>query len=637
MLEIVGMKHIDMDQRLADCLRFLSVDAINCANSGHPGMPLGMADVMTVLFREVLRHEPTVPNWSERDRVVLSNGHGSMLLYSALYLSGYQWDIDDLKRFRQYGSPACGHPEYDIERGVEATTGPLGQGLGMAVGMAAANWMRFEKDKDRPKVFCFVGDGCLMEGISHEACSLAPHLFSRGLIVLWDDNGISIDGSVDHCAERSVCQRFESYGFQVIQAVDAHNFAEIRAAFNQAVDADKPCLIQFKSVIGKGCESVEGSAKAHGQPLSQEALDQMRKDRQWPHLPFEIPDELRAAWDMRLRYANAKNKVDIAETIAGFDYTLLDQYAQDTLATRKASSLIINTYLKDQTGIVGGSADLAASNLTLIKQSETLNHSRVGAKNIAYGVREFAMFAIANGLSLSGYIPYVGTFLVFMDYGKSALRTAALMKKRVIYVLTHDSIAVGEDGPTHQPVEQLTTCRSMPNVRLWRPCGLWETAVAWEEALKREDGPTVMALSRQTLPPLDNKRIDEIRVGAYLLKKAKNPVVTIMASGSEVLLALAAADKIEDELESKVDVLSVPCWDLFDSIKNKQNLIRVASARVLVLEAGCSMAWRGYVTDVSQIVGVNDFGQSAPGPVVQENMGFHIDQVCEKLKQLIVE
>ena len=513
------MKHI---KTLANAIRFLAVDAIHAAQSGHPGMPLGLADVMAVLYLEKLKHEPTVPSWVHRDRVVLSNGHGSMLLYAALHLSGYPVSIDDIKRFRQMDSVCAGHPEYDAQLGIEATTGPLGQGLGMAVGMAVGIKRRVELGvQDPSNVYCFVGDGCLMEGISHEAASLAPHLLEKGLIILWDDNGISIDGHVRGWMEQNVCERFESYGYHVIPNVDAHDPMAVSDALDQAAAVKQLVFIQLKSVIGKGCSRVEGSEVAHGQPLKRDDIKQMRTSLNWPYAPFEIPQSIRSQWDRRHQWPNAVSEPEskpLEINIESLDW-------QRELSTRQASALVIKRCIAQHPEIVGGSADLAASTLTNMDEG-------VKATSIDYGVREFGMFAIANGLSLAHMIPFVGTFLVFLDYGKSALRLAALMKVRVVYVLTHDSVALGEDGPTHQPVEHLSSIRAMPNVELWRPCNLLETAVAWQQALLKTDQPTVLALSRQTIPSVPLVDQKQVAKGYYHLIKVHEPV------GQLLLLAL---------------------------------------------------------------------------------------------------
>ncbi|MDC3180587.1 transketolase [Gammaproteobacteria bacterium] len=604
----------------ANCLRFLAVDAIDKAQSGHPGMPLGMADVMTVLYLDFLKHQPQNPQWEDRDRVVLSNGHGSMLLYAALHLTGYAITIDDIKNFRQIGSICAGHPEYEIEKGVEVTTGPLGQGIAMAIGMAIGIKRRKHmRLQSQSHVFCFVGDGCLMEGISHEASSLAPHLLDSGLILLWDDNGISIDGSVDGWMEYDVCQRYRSYGFKVITDVDAHDFAAIRMALSQAKKSNQPVLIQFKSTIGKGCKFVEGQAKAHGQPLKKEYIQAMREALDWPYQPFEIPHEL--AQDWLKKDTNEIRQPAVQEQIK-LDLSLLTKLNQD-LSTRQASSIVINQCLKHIPQMFGGSADLAASTLTNFSEEGYFTKDQPQHRNIAYGVREFAMFAIANGIALTQLIPFVSTFLVFLDYGKNALRLAALMRLRVIYILTHDSVFLGEDGPTHQPVEQIATCRAMPNVELWRPCGLFETAIAWEQALENTSKPSVLALSRQKMPKMDVADFALIRRGYYDLIRDKQATHALIATGSEVALALSLAQRLQSKDGIICNVISVPCYDRFIE-SDIDTFLEIKADKRMVIEASSPMPWYRVVSNPKQIIGISEFGLSAkPGDIAKH---FSMDQ-----------
>lgn len=612
---------------LANCIRFLTVDAVVKANSGHVGMCLGLADVMTVLFREVLRHNPKQPQWNNRDRVVLSNGHGSMLLYSALYLSGYDWKIDELKQFRQLRSCAAGHPELDVAKGIEVSTGPLGQGFANALGMAIAKERlnALYPGKFDYITYCFVGDGCLMEGISHEVGALAPTLIKSGLVVIWDDNGISIDGKIEPWFEKDVLKRFSSYGFEVIESVDGHNEEEIKAALLKAKASSKPCFIQMKTVIGKGCRAIEGDAKAHGQPLNEKMVEDMRQDLNWEYGPFEIPETLMKEW---LVDSTEQNQFDLPEP-ASCKEALWSWYLEqqvEPMASRKLSSHVLQVLYKHYPHLVGGSADLTSSNLTGLPNAGLMNQHGFDNSYIAYGVREFGMFAIANGLALSGLTPYVGTFLTFVDYGKNALRMAALMKLRVVYILTHDSIGLGEDGPTHQPVEQLVMCRATPGVELWRPCNLAETTVAWIEALSYQ-GPTVLALSRQTIPVVEGKEYDDIVQGAYLLVKTDKPEGAILASGSEVPLALEIAKKLKDKI--KLDVISVPSLDRWES-NPKSGVIRVKREHCFVIEAGSCFSWLGYASK-AHIFSVDSFGFSANKEEMYKEFGLTVDEISGKI------
>lgn len=611
---------------LSNCIRFLTVDSVLKANSGHVGMCLGLSDVMTVLFTEFLKHDPKNPQWVNRDRVVLSNGHGSMLLYSALYLSGYDWDIETLKRFRQKGSEAAGHPEYDLKKGIEVTTGPLGQGLANALGMAIAKerLQSMYPEKIDYTTYCFVGDGCLMEGISHEVGALAPKLVSSGLVVIWDDNGVSIDGKITPWFEQDVLKRFKSYGFHVIENIDGHDFSQIRAALKQAKQVEKPCFIQMKTTIGKGVLEIEGEALAHGQPLDQSMVDRMRSHLKWPHPPFEIPSKLKQQWESNSALADdwviPQDTIDSEHIWQWY----LNQ-GERKVATRKASSQVLIEIAKQGKNLIGGSADLSASNLTTLPDSGLMNEHCFENRYIAYGVREFGMFGIANGLALAGLTPYVGTFLTFMDYGKNALRMSGLMKQRVIYVLTHDSIGLGEDGPTHQPVEQLVSCRAIPNVRVWRPCNLAETVVAWLDAMSYQ-GPTVLALSRQPIEVSNEVSRSEIEKGGYVLKKVKGAKGVILATGSEVELALQVADQLDIPLE----VMSIPCLSIWNGEINYDR------ESCFVIEAGSSLGWGEYAPR-KNIFSVDAFGISAKYEDVYAHFGLQVDKIAKTIKDILYE
>lgn len=613
---------------LSNCIRFLTVDAVMKANSGHVGMCLGLAEVMTVLFTEFLKHDPKRPDWHNRDRVVLSNGHGSMLLYSALYLSGYDWSIDELKAFRQMGSEACGHPELNVKKGIEVTTGPLGQGFANALGMAIAKERLnaiYPGEFDYT-TYCFLGDGCLMEGISHEIGALAPKLVSKGFVVLWDDNGVSIDGQIDPWFERNVLKRFESYGFEIIENVDGHDVLKIREALSKAKKASKPCFIQLKTVIGKGCKEIEGHHKAHGQPLNPNMIENMRKDLKWEYGPFEIPEDLLAQW----RSSTVESKAFEFKKEPDYKKILWDwceSVELESKASRQYSSMVLHEIYKHHPHLLGGSADLTSSNLTGIKDMGIMNDHAYDHPYIAYGVREFGMFAIANGLALSGLVPYVGTFLTFMDYGKNAVRMSALMGLRVIYILTHDSIGLGEDGPTHQPVEQLVTCRATPGLEVWRPCSLHETVVSWIAALSN-NGPTVLALSRQAIDMVPKASFEEIEKGAYWLEKQDNPDIAILASGSEVPLALRVAKLLEGK--ASVDVISVPCMDR----GNLESVIKVDRSRCFAIEAGSRYSWYKYA---EHVFSVDEFGHSASANDVYEAFGLTEKTIFDKIVETIDE
>ncbi len=519
-----------------------------------------------------------------------------------------------------------------MAKGVEVTTGPLGQGLANAVGMAiAAQRLQalYGSDKVDYHTYCFVGDGCLMEGISHEAGALAPKLIQSGLTIIWDDNGISIDGQIDPWFEQDVLSRFKSYGFKVIENVDGHDFAQIRQALDTAKAADKPCFIQMKTVIGKGCIEIEGSEKAHGQPLSPAQIAAMREHLSWPYEPFDIPDALKAQWDMTEK-AESYNKSFVLPGLEDAVPALLqwlDGQEDQALATRQLSSQVLQVLKNEIKHLVGGSADLAASNLTYLSPNEIMNNHQYGAQNIAYGVREFGMFGIANGLALSGLLPFVATFLTFVDYGRNALRMSALMKQRVVYILTHDSIGLGEDGPTHQPVEHLAMIRATPNIQLWRPCNLQEVVLAWVSALQFE-GPTVIALSRQKIdkvPRGDNKLVAQ---GAYYLKNIPDAKATILATGSEVPIALAVSEKLKQK-GLGINVVSVPCLEKLS--RSEVGKMLNNRAQQFVIEAGSRLGWEAWAP-TDQIFSVNEFGLSAPAKAIYQHFGLDADKITDVIE-----
>ena len=653
---------------LANAIRFLSIDAVQAANSGHPGAPMGMADIAEVVWRGVLRHNPADPQWPNRDRVILSNGHGSMLIYSLLHLTGYDVTIEDLKSFRQLHSRTPGHPEYGYTAGVETTTGPLGQGLANAVGMALAERTlaaQFNRD-DFPIVdhhtYCFVGDGCLMEGVSHEACSLAGTLGLGQLIVFYDDNGISIDGDVRGWFSDDTPARFESYGWQVIRGVDGHDATEIETALKTArQESSRPTLICCRTVIGFGSPNLAGSEKTHGAPLGDAEIQATRDALGWTHGPFEVPADIRHAWDAT--EAGAKAQAEWAQLFARYReqypelaaeferrvsgelpadaMTTLDQAIRQTqsespkLATRKASQNAIEVVAKVFPEVLGGSADLGHSNLTVWPDCQANTVTNPGGNYLHYGVREFAMCALMNGVALhGGFLPFGGTFLIFMEYARNAVRMAALMKQRVIYVFTHDSIGLGEDGPTHQPIEQLASLRATPGLETWRPCDTTETFVAWKEAVAYQ-GPTALALSRQGLAnqPRDDQQLADIARGGYVLKPETGALdLIVIATGSEVELAVAAADI----LGSGVRVVSMPSTSRFDQqdASYRESVLPGTCAKRLAIEAGHPDGWYKYVGLQGAVIGMRTFGESGPGGEVMKHFGFTVDHVVETAKAL---
>lgn len=659
-------------RELANAIRALSMDAVQRANSGHPGMPMGMADIAEVLWNDFLRHNPGDPHWSNRDRFVLSNGHGSMLLYSLLYLTGYDLPIEELENFRQLGSHTPGHPEYDPEHGVETTTGPLGQGLSNAVGMAlaervlAATFNRPNYDVVDHFTYVFAGDGCLMEGISHEACSLAGNWRLGKLICFYDDNGISIDGNVEGWFTDDTPQRFDAYGWQVIPDVDGHDSAAVKQAIEAArACIDKPSLIVCKTVIGWGAPTKQGTEATHGAPLGEEEIAKTREALGWPYPPFEIPDEIREAWDAKTRGAAAEEDWEKQFARYRAEYPdlaveyqrrvreeLPDRWPEQAdrfiasvadsgkaMATRKASQVALDGFGPLLPELIGGSADLTGSNNTVWSKSKTITGEDTCGNYIHFGVREFAMTAILNGLALHrGCLPYGGTFLVFSDYARNAVRLAALMGQRVILVYTHDSIGLGEDGPTHQPIEQLASLRMIPNMAVWRPCDVVETAVAWRAAIENEGGPTALVLTRQSLPfhPRDEHRLNEIRRGGYVLVDSdEEPEIILIATGSEVGLAVEAAAELGAR-GRKVRVVSMPCTSVFDAQDEsyREAVLPSSVSRRLAIEAGVTQWWGGYVGSGGRVLGIDRFGESAPAGDLFQYFGFTVDNVVRLASDL---
>ncbi|NMG31186.1 transketolase [Aromatoleum evansii] len=653
-------------------IRALAMDAVQQANSGHPGAPLGMAEIAEVLWRHHLRHNPANPKWADRDRFVLSNGHGSMLIYALLHLTGYDLPIEELKRFRQLHSKTPGHPEYGYTPGVETTTGPLGQGITNAVGMALAEKM-LAAEFNRPghaivdhHTYVFLGDGCLMEGISHEACSLAGTLGLGKLIAFYDDNNISIDGHVEGWFTDDTPKRFEAYGWQVIADVQGHDAAEIDAAIRAAqANTTQPTLICCKTVIGAGAPNKQGSHDVHGAPLGAAEIAATREHIGWTHAPFEIPAEVYAAWNARDKgaaleagwdqrfaaYAQAfpAEAAEFKRRMAGelpADWSahidaviakIVDK--AETIATRKASQNSIEAFAPKLPELVGGSADLAGSNLTLWSGAKGVTRE-AGGNYIYYGVREFGMAAIANGISLhGGLIPYTATFLMFSEYARNALRMAALMKVRQLFVFTHDSIGLGEDGPTHQPVEQTATLRLIPNMDVWRPCDTTESAVAWAHAIERKDGPSSLLFSRQNLPfqARSAEQIAAIRRGGYVLSEAVGgaPRAVIIATGSEVALAVAAQKSLA-EAGIAVRVVSMPSTNVFDR-QERAYQVEVLPAGVprVAVEAGVTDGWRKYVGLEGAVIGLDRFGESAPAGELFKYFGITADAVAEAVKQIV--
>ncbi|MGY3851562.1 transketolase [Aeromonas aquatilis] len=659
-------------KELANAIRALSMDAVQKANSGHPGAPMGMADIAEVLWRSHLRHNPNNPKWADRDRFILSNGHGSMLLYSLLHLSGYDLSIDDLKNFRQLHSRTPGHPEYGYAPGVETTTGPLGQGITNAVGMAIAEKAMAEQfnqpghDIVDHYTYAFMGDGCLMEGISHEACSLAGTLQLGKLIAFWDDNGISIDGHVEGWFTDDTVKRFEAYGWHVIPAVDGHSPEAINAAIEAAkAETGKPTLICCRTIIGYGSPNKSGSHDCHGSPLGNDEIAAARAFLKWDHAPFVIPADIAAEWNGQEK--GAALEADWAAKFAAYEAahpTLAAEFKRRStgelpanwaaesakiietlqanpakIATRKASQNSLEAFGKLLPEFMGGSADLAPSNLTMWSGSKSLTYDDASGNYIHYGVREFGMSAIMNGIALhGGFIPYGATFLMFMEYARNALRMAALMKQRAIFVYTHDSIGLGEDGPTHQPVEQIASLRLTPNMSTWRPCDQVESAIAWKHAIERTDGPTSLIFSRQNLAQMDRtaQQLADTAKGGYVLKDcAGTPELILIATGSEVELAVAAYEQLTAKGRA-VRVVSLPSTDVFDaqSAEYKESVLPSSVTKRVAIEAGIADYWYKYVGFGGKIIGMTTFGESAPAELLFKEFGFTVENVVATAESL---
>ncbi|HAU82692.1 MAG TPA: transketolase [Betaproteobacteria bacterium] len=658
--------------KYADAIRALAMDAVQKANSGHPGMPMGMADIATVLWQKHLRHNPANPNWVNRDRFVISNGHGSMLLYSLLHLSGYDLSIEELKNFRQLHSKTPGHPEYGVTPGVETTTGPLGQGVANAVGMAIAEKV-LASDFNRPDhevinhfTYVFLGDGCLMEGVSHEVCSLAGTLGLNKLVLFYDDNGISIDsekGEMSSWFSDDTPKRFEAYGWNVIRDIDGHDPEQIDTAIIQAkASSNKPTIICCKTIIGKGSPKKQNTGSSHGAPLGEDEVIATREALGWPHAPFEIPDEVYSVWNAQAKgqaleneWAERQNSYqnkypglnkELNRRLSGklpSDWTeKLDSEIQiwdaksEKLATRKASQNALEFMGPNLPELIGGSADLAASNLTMWSGSNPIGAARTG-NYLFYGVREFGMAAIMNGLALhGGFIPYGATFLVFSDYCRNALRVAALMNLRSIFVFTHDSIGLGEDGPTHQPVEHAASLRLIPNLDVWRPCDAVETMVAWGAMINRVDGPSCLLATRQGVPHQEKTsgQIKDISKGAYVLSDADDPQAIIVATGSEVSLAIDAQRVLEAE-GVLTRVVSMPSTDVFDrQDSDYREAVLPNGLPKVAVEAGVTDFWRKYVGIEGAVVGVDTFGESAPAAALYEHFGVTVQAVVNAVRAI---
>jgi transketolase len=665
-IKLKDAKHSDA----ANALRALSIDAVEAANSGHPGMPLGMADIAEVLWRRYLKHNPADPKWPDRDRFVLSNGHGSMLLYSLLHLSGYDLPIEELRRFRQLHSKTPGHPEIGITVGVETTTGPLGQGLANAVGMALAEQL-LALHFNRPghtivdhRTWVFVGDGCLMEGISHEVCSLAGTLKLSKLIAIYDDNGISIDGHVEHWFNDDTPRRFEAYGWRVIRNIDGHDTEAIEAALAEGCTKDdRPTLICCKTVIGQGSPNKAGSHDVHGAALGEAEVAATRAALGWAAEPFHVPPGIQESWDARpmgakrqadwqrrfVHYTQAhpqlagefERRVIKRQLPANWATATAQSLAHlasggSSIATRKASQNAIETLHVLLPELLGGSADLTGSNLTAAKASTAVRGDRWG-DYLNYGVREFGMSAAMNGIALhSGHIPFGGTFLTFSDYSRNAIRMSCLMRQRVIYVFTHDSIGLGEDGPTHQPIEHISSLRLIPNNDVWRPCDDVETLSAWLSAVERDDGPTCLILSRQNLPHYErtSQQVEDIRKGGYVLAESDGAVVTLLATGSEVSLAMQARAALAD-LGLFARVVSMPSCRKFDCQSPAyRNAVLPRKIPVLAIEAGVTNFWRAYVGLDGDVIGIDRFGESAPALQVAQELGLTVDAVVNRAQAL---
>jgi len=663
---------VENRKELANAIRALSMDAVQKANSGHPGAPMGMADIAEVLWRKYLRHNPNDPKWPNRDRFVLSNGHGSMLIYSLLHLSGYELSIDDIKDFRQLHSKTPGHPEVDETPGVETTTGPLGQGLANAIGMAMAEKILAQQfNQEGHEVvdhytYVFVGDGCLMEGVSHEVSSLAGTLNLGKLIVFYDNNGISIDGEVDGWFTEDIPKRFESYGWQVVRDVDGHDAADVEQAIEQArSNTQQPTLIDCKTIIGWGSPNKQGDEGCHGAPLGDEEIKLAREVMNWPHAPFEIPQPVAKAWDARPAgavqqqawqekfdaYATAHPELSAEFTrrlqgllpaewqtamVTAIEATVAEG---KTVATRKASELALNALGPVLPELLGGSADLTGSNNTWWQGCKSITANDASGNYIHYGVREFGMSAIMNGIALyGGFIPYSGTFLTFSDYARNAVRMSALMNTHCLFVYSHDSVGLGEDGPTHQPVEHVASLRGIPNMTLWRPCDTVESLVAWKTAIEAKR-PASLILSRQGVPfiPREQKQIDAIARGGYVLFESESELqVIIIATGTEVGIALEAAQQLAEQ-NVGVRLVSMPSAETFSmqSDDYREQVLPTAMRARLAVEAGTSDYWRKFVGIDGDVIGVDQFGASAPGPVLMKHYGFTVENIVQRAQKLI--
>lgn len=657
-------------EQMSGALRALAMDAVQAANSGHPGMPMGMADVATVLYSKFLKFDPSNPTWPDRDRFILSAGHGSMLLYGLNYLTGYEkFSLEEIKNFRQLGAITNGHPEVEPEAGIETTTGPLGQGLANAVGMALAEQIlaeRFGKDIVDHYTYTIAGDGCMMEGISHEACSLAGHLGLGKLVVLYDDNKICIDGPTDMTFTDDTLKRFESYGWHVTQ-IDGHDEDAITKAIAEAqLITDKPSLIACETKIGYGAPTKEGSSSSHGSPLGEDEIKGTRENINWPHAPFDIPSEIlenwrdigthaiedRKAWQLRLDGLEGSQRELFDRAMKGRISHIVEplindfkkQQTTDTpnVATRKASAMVLEALVPNLPSLVGGSADLTGSNLTLVKECGAISAKSFKGQYVYYGVREHAMASIMNGMTLhKGIIPYGGTFMCFTDYCRSSIRLSALMEQRVVYVMTHDSIGLGEDGPTHQPVEHLSSLRSMPNLNVFRPADVVETAECWEIALDTQKTPSILSLTRQGLPTLRTEHSDEnlTRKGAYILSEANGDLgelkATLLATGSEVELAMKAQEVLQsDGIATRV--VSVPCFELFDQQDSKYQQSILCNDSIKVgIEAAVRYGWDKYLGPHGAFIGMDGFGDSAPADELYEKFGITVDAVVKAVQKRI--
>jgi transketolase len=650
-------------QRMADAIRFLAMDGVQAANSGHPGMPMGMADAAVALFADHMQIDPSDPHWPDRDRFVLSAGHGSMLHYALNHLLGYSdMGSDQLKQFRQLGARTAGHPEYGHAAGIETTTGPLGQGITTAVGMALAE-RRLASQFGRALVdhhtYVIAGDGCLMEGISHEAIDMAGHLKLGRLIVLWDDNEISIDGKTEIATSTNQLTRFKASGWQVVR-VDGHNIDAVSAAIETAKKSRKPSLIACKTTIGFGSPNLAGSHKTHGAPLGADEIQATRDALGWTYPPFEVPDDVRSAWkaianrgqssrnDWQSRLDSSAKKARFERAMSGelpkALATRMRRYKKELkanlpkVASRQASQMALEVINGAVPTMVGGSADLTGSNLTKTSNMRSITPGNYRGNYVHFGIREHAMGAVMNGMALhGGMIPYGGTFLVFSDYMRGSMRLSALMKQRVIYVLTHDSIGLGEDGPTHQPIEHLAMLRATPNMYVFRPCDAVETAEAWEVALESTETPSVMALSRQGLPTVRTERTNEnlTQKGGYLLKNVRGGRdITLIATGSEIAIALEAAEALETQ-GRQVAVVSMPCWELFDQQSDQYRQSVLGTAPRIAVEALTGFGWDRYLRKQDVFIGMNDFGASGPAPELYQHFGITKDVICETAERLM--